>query len=74
MSGVEEIFADPSVEAIFANPSVEAIFADPDAEVDVYDLNGVMIKRACRSNDLKQLTPAVYILRKGNIIVKTAIR
>ncbi|MDE7347960.1 MAG: hypothetical protein K2N48_14610 [Muribaculaceae bacterium] len=45
-----------------------------DAEVDVYNLNGMMVKRGCRSKDLKQLTPAVYILRKGNLIVKTAIR
>ena len=53
---------------------VESVFADPDATVDVYDVNGTRLKQGCTRGQLKQLKPAVYILRSGNAIVKTVVR
>ncbi len=53
--------------------TVAAIFADPNARVDVYNMNGILLKRACTSDGLKQLTPGMYILRSGNKVVKTLI-
>lgn len=53
---------------------VETIFADPSAEVNVYDINGVMLKRACTREQIRLLKPGVYILRSGDTIVKTIIR
>ena len=53
---------------------VETIFADPKALVDVYNINGILLKKGCTREDLMRLKSAVYILRSGNIIVKTIIR
>ncbi|MDE7346223.1 MAG: Ig-like domain-containing protein, partial [Muribaculaceae bacterium] len=67
--------SDLTAECVITSLSgVETIFADPNASVDVYDMNGILLKKGCSREQLKQLTPAVYILRKGNLIVKTAIR
>ncbi|MDE7347325.1 MAG: Ig-like domain-containing protein [Muribaculaceae bacterium] len=53
---------------------VEAIFADPNALVDVYNMNGMLIKKGCLRGELRLLNPGVYILRSGDSIVKTIIR
>lgn len=53
---------------------VDAIFADPDAMIDVYDMNGVMLKKGCSREELKQLKPAVYIFRSGDTVVKTIVK
>ncbi|MDE7346240.1 MAG: leucine-rich repeat protein [Muribaculaceae bacterium] len=52
---------------------VEAIFADPNASVDVYDMNGILLKKACSRDELKQLKPAVYILRSADTVVKAVV-
>ena len=53
---------------------VDAIFADPDATVDIYDMNGALLKHGCSRDELKKLKPAIYILRSGNTVMKTTIR
>ncbi len=58
---------------VTSTSGVSAIFADPNALVDVYNMNGILVKRACPSEDLNQLTPGMYILRSGNKTVKTLI-
>lgn len=37
-----------------------------DAKVDVYNTNGILLKRNCTREDLKLLQPAIYILRHAN--------
>ncbi|MDE6631411.1 MAG: Ig-like domain-containing protein, partial [Muribaculaceae bacterium] len=67
--------SDLTAECVITSLSgVETIFADPDASVDVFDMNGVMLKRGCSREELKQLKPAIYILRSGNTVVKTILR
>lgn len=53
---------------------VDAIFVDPNAEVDVYDMHGILLRKGCTREELKQLTPDVYILRSGNTVVKALLR
>ena len=53
---------------------VESILAVPEACVDVYDMNGVLLKHHCSHEDLKRLKPAVYILRSGNTVVKAVVK
>ncbi|MDE7346634.1 MAG: leucine-rich repeat protein [Muribaculaceae bacterium] len=53
---------------------VEAIFADPNASVDVYDMNGILLKKGCSREELKQLKPAVYILRSAETVVKAVVK
>ncbi|MDE6523115.1 MAG: Ig-like domain-containing protein, partial [Muribaculaceae bacterium] len=52
---------------------VETIFADPNALVDVYDMNGVMLKKGCSREELKQLKPTIYILRSADTVVKAVV-
>ena len=52
---------------------VEAIFADPNTLVDVYDMNGVILKKGCSREELKQLKPAIYILRSADTVVKAVV-
>lgn len=53
---------------------IELIFTDPNAEIDVYDINGVMLKHACTRDQVKHLTPGVYLLRRGTTVVKLVMR
>lgn len=53
---------------------IDYIFSNPNAEIDVFDTNGIMIKHSCTREVLKQLTPAVYIIRSGNTVCKLVIR
>ena len=59
---------------ITGTSGVDAIFANPDAQVDVYDMNGILLKKGCSREELKQLKPAVYIFRCGDTVVKTVLR
>ena len=53
---------------------VDAIFADPNALVDVYDMNGVILKKGGSREELKQLKPAIYSLRSADTVVKAIVR
>lgn len=53
---------------------VEVIFTDPDAQVDVYDMNGILLKNGSSREELKQLKPGVYILRNGVTVVKAMVK
>ena len=58
---------------IIAISGVDAVFTD-DAVTDVYNVNGILVKEGCSKEQLKQLPPAIYILRNGNSIVKAVVR
>ncbi|MDE5871121.1 MAG: Ig-like domain-containing protein [Muribaculaceae bacterium] len=67
--------SDLKAECVITKTSgIDTMFADPKAEVDVFDMNGVLLKRSCTSEQLKQLRPAVYILRNGDAVGKIVIR
>lgn len=51
---------------ITGETGVDGIFADPNANFDVYTVNGVVVKKNCTSEDLKDLEPAIYVIRRGN--------
>ena len=53
---------------------IELIFTDSDADVNVYDLNGIMLKHVCSRDQVKHLTSGVYVLRNGTTVVKLVIR
>ena len=44
---------------------IESLFADG-IKVDVYNINGVLLKRGCGKTELKSLTPGIYIVRDKN--------
>ncbi len=45
---------------------LDSIFGNSDARVDIYTSNGILIERNCTRDDLRQLPPAIYILRNAN--------
>lgn len=41
-----------------------------DGSFDVYDMNGIAVKKDATSDDFKQLAPGIYLIRKGNTVIK----
>lgn len=48
---------------------IDALYADGSLW-DLYDVNGLMLKAAISANELKQMTPGVYILRSATRTIK----
>ncbi|MDE6003310.1 MAG: T9SS type A sorting domain-containing protein, partial [Prevotella sp.] len=53
---------------------IDDIFTDADARFDVYNLQGFLVKKDCRRDDLKQLPTGAYILRQGDVSRKIIIQ
>ena len=49
---------------------IESIFSDSDVLLDVYNQQGMLIRRECKRDDLKQLQPGLYIIHYGNVVRK----
>lgn len=55
-----------TAECIITGPTgIDSMFADG-MKVDVYNANGVLLKRGCGKTELKSLAPGVYIVRDKN--------
>ena len=65
------IFAECMVTGL---SGIHAIFEDDNCNYDVYDMNGLLLKKECSKEDLKRLTPGIYIIRRGAISIKLVIR
>lgn len=48
---------------------IDALYADGSLW-DLYDINGLLLKAAISANELKQMTPGVYILRSATRTIK----
>ncbi|MDE5871320.1 MAG: Ig-like domain-containing protein, partial [Muribaculaceae bacterium] len=50
---------------------VDQLFSDPDSRVDVYSINGILLKLNCSREEIEELQHAIYILRlsSGNTTV-----
>ncbi len=55
---------------ITGQSGIEEILSDSDAKVDIYNLSGILLKRGCDKDYLRQLTPGAYIVRQGQRAVK----
>ncbi|MDE7455556.1 MAG: C10 family peptidase [Prevotella sp.] len=53
---------------------IDDIFTDADARFDVYNLQGILVKKDCSRDDLKQLSTGAYILRQGDVSRKIIIQ
>lgn len=53
---------------------IESIFADSNVKVDVYNLGGVLVKKDCDINGLRQMIPGVYILQYEHKVVKIIVK
>lgn len=52
---------------------VETIFSVSE-NMDVFDMNGILIKKDCDSDSLRGLMPGIYLIRQGNQVRKVVIR
>lgn len=52
---------------------VEMSLSDSD-RIDIYGVNGMLIKQGCDSSSLNALTPGIYLIRQGSEMKKLVIR
>lgn len=53
---------------------IDVIFTKEDGGFYVYDINGLLLKKDCRKENLNMLTPGIYIIQQGKKSVKLVIR
>ncbi|MDE5996997.1 MAG: Ig-like domain-containing protein, partial [Muribaculaceae bacterium] len=58
--------AECSITVLSGTSGIGQVFATADSRVDVYGMNGALIKQDCTLEDVKHLQPAIYILRQEN--------
>ena len=64
-----------SAECIITSKSgIDDIFTDAAERVDIFNLQGILIKSDGTRYDLKKLSPGLYIIRQGNETIKIVIR
>lgn len=54
---------------IMATSRIDGIISD-DVPFDIYNMNGILIKKDATSADFKQLVPDFYLIKKGEVVVK----
>lgn len=64
-----------SAECIVTSTSgIDDIFSDAEERFDIYNMQGVLIKKDCNRDSLKMLSSGIYILRQGRETRKIIIR
>lgn len=67
--------SDVSAECIItSNSGIESIFADRTDHISVYTSGGLLIKKNCSSDDLKNLVPGIYIITTETKTIKVILR
>ena len=67
--------SDVSAECIITGVSgIESIFADGSDHIYVYTPGGILIKKDCSSDDLKNLVPGIYILKSETKTITVILR
>lgn len=52
---------------------VESLLDNPDSKISVYSVDGVLIKKECKAEDMKTLTKGIYIIVSGKDRYKLSI-
>lgn len=63
-----------SICKVTGTAGIEDIIMDGAALIDVFNLNGVLIKKGCEKENLKDLLPGIYILRQGDKTMKLTFK
>ncbi|MDE6338298.1 MAG: Ig-like domain-containing protein, partial [Muribaculaceae bacterium] len=67
--------SDVSAECFITGVSgIESIFADGSDHIYVYTPGGILIKKDCSSDDLKNLVPGIYILKSETKTITVILR
>ncbi|MDE5814135.1 MAG: Ig-like domain-containing protein, partial [Muribaculaceae bacterium] len=59
---------------ITGTADLESLLKDDNVEIDIYDMNGILIRKNCSKDVLKQLTPDIYLVRIGHQVKCIVIR
>lgn len=67
--------SDVSAECIITgNSEIESIFADRTDHISVYTPGGLLVKKDCSSDDLKNLVPGIYIITTETKTINVILR
>ncbi len=67
--------SDLSAECIVTSISgIDDIFADADERFDIYNMQGLLIKKDCNRDNLKNLSSGIYIIRQDNKTKKIIVK
>lgn len=67
--------SDLSAECIITSISgIDNIFTDADESFDIYNVHGLLIKKDCNRDNLKNLSSGIYIIRQDNKTKKIIVK
>ena len=67
--------SDLSAECIVTSISgIDNIFTDADESFDIYNMQGLLIKKDCNRDNLKNLSSGIYIIRQDNKTKKIIVK
>ena len=67
--------SDLSAECIITSISgIDNIFTDADESFDIYNVHGLLIKKDCNRDNLKNLSSGIYIIRQDNKAKKIIVK
>ncbi|MCH5240726.1 MAG: leucine-rich repeat protein [Muribaculaceae bacterium] len=58
---------------VLEDAGVEILLSNPDSKISVYSIDGVLIKKDCKVEDLKSITKGIYIIVSGKDRYKISI-
>lgn len=58
---------------VLPDAGVERLLANPDSTISVYTIDGILIKKDCKVEDLKILSKGIYIIISGKEHYKISI-
>lgn len=58
---------------VLNNAGVESLLSNPETSISVYSIEGILIKKDCKTNELKYLSKGIYIIVSGKERYKISI-
>ena len=68
-----DIFVSKEFDVTFTS-GIANLFADKQTPVDVFEMNGKIVKLKVEVKDLNNLSPGIYIIRQGNVSKEVIVR
>ena len=60
-----EVYAE-CVITVLKDAGIESLLANPESKISIYSVDGVLIKKDCTAEDLKEISKGIYIIKSGN--------
>ena len=66
-----DIYADCIITVAYSG--IDSLLADPDAQISIYSIDGIIIRKDCKIEDMKSLNKGIYIIVAGKERYKISI-